>query len=199
MVRDDDNTATWQVCMKDEWLDVISPLHVQAIQLAPRNVQITTNKDGFLLTWEPPLTDDNIMSYEVACVEQSLHVGHVSIILDDKILSATLLFKMIPSGVTTDYQCCVKAYMKRFNGLKFTTESCLSVSGLPIEVILPSIPQTQSNSRILLLMLGVISGVLFVILVSTLVVFIIVCFRNKGDGSPKHKEDEVHISEKEEV
>ena len=199
MVRDDDNTATWQVCMKDEWLDFIYALQIPAIQLAPRNVQITTNKDGILLTWEPPLTDDNIMSYEVACVEQLLHVGHVSIILDDKILSATLLVKMIPSGVTTNYQCCVKAYMNRFDGLKFTTESCLTVSGLPIEVILPSIAQTQSNSRILVLMLGVISGVLFVILVSTLVVFIIVCFRNKGNGSPKHKEDEVHICEVEEV
>lgn len=180
MVREVDSvTVMVQLCAEDEWLDIVSPLQVQATEPAPRDVQISTNQDGFLLSWEPPITDENITSYDVVCVEQSITGGPTVLIklgpLDHETLKAIVPVRTI-SGV--NFHCCIKAYIDRYAGVIFTAQSCQTASTSSFidpanttrsnttsttEVTIPS-TALQSNDNTLVFVLGGIAGILFLTL-----------------------------------
>ena len=151
-----------QLCVDDHWLN-LTKLQVDSDQPAPRNIQMSGNHERLVLNWEPPLTNERVMNYEITCSTTSQSGDGYIISLS---VNSSVLTRVIPVDITnsTYYNCCITADIQRYAGLKFTSKSCKSIKTTSPSIPTPS-DSSQEGSSILILILGVVAGVLFLGLV----------------------------------
>ncbi len=182
------------LCLDDEWVN-IQPGEVEGTVVAvqgrtnpplPRNLDITTDQNGFQFSWERPLTDDSITGYDVTCftgTTPSKYGVTLSLSVDGSSTSAYIVALMDPQY--TNYRCCVTAHIQVYAELSpiATTPLCDDVS-----IVIPPLPtaSTTSTNSILVPVLGILAGLFLLALLIVSVALVLFMISNTGS---KHKVD----------
>lgn len=120
------NSSTLMICQNDEWLLLSTNIQLQSSDFPIRNLQLDSTQDRILLAWEPPLAEEEILSYNVACSNSDFPQLMLSLVVgSDKTLAE------IPVLLTTSqasYRCCVIAVVQESSGLQFLSETCTSIT-----------------------------------------------------------------------
>ena len=186
IIGQDQVTSSVEVCEGDRWQSSLAtPLHILTTDLAPRNVQVTTNTNGFMLSWEhpPPSTSSDIISHEVNCTEQE---SGLTIIM---VVSGTDTSVKFPVRLESSpaLQCCVSAVMKKSSSIgALIAQTCMAgISGIS------GMGPPSGSSQTLAFVMGGVAAALFLTLVvvaALLVGLILLHARSKKGDSVEELE-----------